>query len=289
LVEGNITQPARNLEVPKPSQPDTRNPSAIEAHPRFVEAAGYRLETCCYGSPDAPLRIVLLHEGLGSVAAWRDFPVRLAEQLGEPVLAYSRPGYGQSDAPRYPRSSEFMHHEAREVLPSLLGTLGIAHPVLVGHSDGASIALIHAGTFGPETDGAAAGVAVLAPHLFVEEITVDEIAKVSNAFEPSALAARLARYHRDPVGTFHGWAHAWLSPAFRDWNIEDAVARIRCPLLAIQGRQDQYGTEEQIRRLLRLQPSARALLLEDCRHVPHQEQPLAVLAALTGFLAGLTR
>ena len=161
--------------------------------------------------------------------------------------------------------------------------------MLVGHSDGASIALIHAGTFGPETDGAAAGVAVLAPHLFVEEITVDEIAKVSNAFEPSGLAARLARYHRDPVGTFHGWADAWLSPAFRDWNIEDAVARIRCPLLAIQGRQDQYGTEEQIGRLLRLQPRARALLLEDCRHVPQQEQPLAVLAALTGFLAGLAR
>src|SRR5690606_27744559 len=108
-------------------------------------------------------------------------------------------------------------------------------------------------------------------------------------FEPSGLALRLARYHRDPDATFHGWADAWLSPTFRDWSIEDAVARIRCPLLAIQGREDQYGTQEQIERLLRLDPGARALLLEDCRHVPHQEQPLAVLAALTGFVAGLGR
>src|SRR5690606_38885193 len=131
--------------------------------PRFVEAAGFRLETCRFGPADAPLRVVLLHEGLGSVAAWRDFPARLAWHLGEPVLAYSRPGYGRSDQPPYPRAPDFMHREAREVLPSLLRALRIEHPVLVGHSDGASIALIHAGSFAPGTAGAAAGVAVLAP------------------------------------------------------------------------------------------------------------------------------
>src|SRR5690606_2022074 len=214
--------------------PAARGPSAIATHRRFIEAAGYRLETCRYGPDHVPLRVVLLHEGLGSVAAWRAVPARLAEQLGAPVLAYSRPGYGESDDPPDPRQPDFMHREAREVLPSLLRATGIERPVLVGHSDGASIALIHAGAFGPGMPGAALGVAVLAPHLFVEEVTVAEIAKVRNAFEPSGLASRLARYHRDPDATFHGWANAWLSPSFRDWNIEDSVATIRCPLLAIQ-------------------------------------------------------
>lgn len=269
------------------SQSSPRAPAPGDAQAVFVQAAGYRLETRRFGASPAPLRVVLLHEGLGSVAAWRDFPVRLAEHLGESVLAYSRPGYGWSDDPPYPREADFMHREALEVLPALLRSVGIERPVLVGHSDGASIALIHAGSFAPGTPGAAAGVAVLAPHLFVEPVTVEEIAKVSAAFESSGLGPRLARYHRDPAATFHGWADAWLSPAFRQWRIEDEVARIRCPLLALQGRQDQYGSDEQIHRLLRLHPGARGLLLDDCRHSPHQEQPAAVLAALTGFVAGL--
>ncbi|NLD55631.1 MAG: alpha/beta hydrolase, partial [Burkholderiaceae bacterium] len=168
MVEGNITQPARNLEVPTPSQPAGPGSSPVEPHRRFVEAAGHRLETCRYGPGDVPLRVVLLHEGLGSVSTWRDFPARLAEQLGEPVLAYSRPGYGQSTPGSEPRHPGSMHYDALVVLPALLGKLRINRPVLVGHSEGASIALIHAGTFRDESAGAAAGVAVMAPHLFVE-------------------------------------------------------------------------------------------------------------------------
>ena len=133
------------------------------------------------------------------------------------------------------------------------------------------------------------GVAVLAPHLFVERVTLDEIGKVAASFDTSGLAARLSRYHRDPAGTFRSWADAWLSPAFLAWNIEDRVAAIRCPLLAIQGRDDQYGTSLQIERIGQLLPHARTLLLDGCRHSPHQDQPAAVLAALTGFVAGLTR
>jgi len=257
---------------------------------RDVEVAGHRLETCRFGPHVGPLRVVLLHEGLGSVALWRDFPAQLAAQLDEPVLAYSRVGYGQSPLPDAPRNVDFMHHEAQVVLPALLQAFGIAKPILVGHSDGASIALIHAGAAGagsrPDT-GQPAGVAVLAPHLFVEPVTVHEIAKVRNGFEASGLGPRLARYHRDPAATFHSWANAWLSDAFRQWNIEAEVAAIGCPLLAIQGEDDQYGTPLQIERLLQLSPQAKALMLPGCRHSPHAEQPAVVLAALTGFVAGL--
>ena len=235
---------------------------------------------------------MLLHEGLGSVALWRDFPARLAAQLDEPVLAYSRAGYGQSSLPDGPRDARFMHHEAQVVLPALLQAFDIAQPILVGHSDGASIALIHAGTRAPVAPADAArpaGVAVLAPHLFVEPVTVDEIARVRDGFEASGLGPRLARYHRDPASTFHSWADAWLSDAFRSWNIEAEVAAIACPLLAIQGEDDQYGSALQIERLVQLRPHAKALMLPGCRHSPHAEQPAVVLAALTGFVAGLGR
>jgi pimeloyl-ACP methyl ester carboxylesterase len=257
---------------------------------RDMEVAGQRLETCRFGKHVGPLRVVLLHEGLGSVALWRDFPARLAAQLDEPVLAYSRAGYGQSPLPAAPRDADFMHHEAQVVLPALLQAFGIAKPILIGHSDGASIALIHAGAARAASRpdaGRPAGVAVLAPHLFVEPVTVQEIAKVRDAFEASGLGPRLARYHRDPAATFHSWANAWLSDAFRQWNIETEVAAIDCPLLAIQGEEDQYGTPLQIERLVQLSPQAKALMLPGCRHSPHAEQPAVVLAALTGFVAGL--
>jgi pimeloyl-ACP methyl ester carboxylesterase len=257
---------------------------------REVVVDGNRLETCRFGRQTGPLRVVLLHEGLGSVALWRDFPARLAAQLDEPVLAYSRAGYGQSTLPEGPREPRFMHHEAQAVLPALLQAFDIAQPILIGHSDGASIALIHAGSPPAALPPGAvrpAGVAVLAPHLFVEEVTVGEIARVRDGFEASGLGPRLARYHRDPAATFHGWAAAWLSDEFRQWNIEAEVAAIACPLLAIQGEDDQYGTALQIERLVKLNPRAKALMLPACRHSPHAEQPAVVLAALTGFIAGL--
>ncbi len=263
--------------------------------PRDLVVAGCRLETCRFGSGDRPLRVVLLHEGLGSVAAWRDFPARLAQLLDEPVMAYSRAGYGQSEAVAAARDPEFMHHEARVVLPALLQALGIGRPILVGHSDGASIALINAGRladFAPGAGrGAAApqplGIAVMAPHLFVEQITVDEIAKVAAGFDASGLAQRLSRYHRDPVASFRSWADVWLSEPFLQWNIEACVAAIRCPILAIQGQDDQYGTRLQVDRLARLAPQSEVLMLADCRHSPHQEQPAAVLSALAEFVGDL--
>ncbi len=180
-----------------------------------------------------------------------------------------------------------MHYDALVVLPALLGKLRINRPVLVGHSEGASIALIHAGTFRDESAGAAAGVAVMAPHLFVESTTVSEISNVRLTSESSGLLERLGKHHRDPLRTFSEWTDLWLSPAFQSWNIEQLVSEIRCPLLALHGRQDQYGTPRQVARLVELQPAAKALVLEDCRHSPHRDQPLAVLAALTGFLAGV--
>jgi pimeloyl-ACP methyl ester carboxylesterase len=256
-----------------------------------VAVAGDRLETCRVGRQVGPLRVVLLHEGLGSVALWRDFPARLAARLDEPVLAYSRAGYGQSSLPQEPRGVDFMHHEARVVLPALLRKFDIPNPILIGHSDGASIALILAGSIRSPAPPTArpAGVAVLAPHLFVEPVTVREIAKVRDGFEAGGLGERLARYHRDPAATFRSWADVWLAQAFLHWNIETEVAAIDCPLLAIQGEDDQYGTAQQIERLVRLSPQAKALMLPDCRHSPHAEQPDVVLAALTGFVAGLGR
>jgi pimeloyl-ACP methyl ester carboxylesterase len=298
LIPGNITQPPVTLEVLPRLNSSRSNPHSIGARMakvrRDVEVAGHRLETCRFGTSTAPLRVVLLHEGLGSVALWRDFPARLAEQLDEPVLAYSRAGYGESSLPDEPRQASFMHHEAQVVLPALLRVFEIEQPILIGHSDGASIALIHAAT-PPAMQGTTltgirpAGVAVLAPHLFVEPVTVREIARVRDSFEASGLGPRLARYHRDPAATFHSWAQAWLSDTFRQWNIEAEVAAIACPLLAIQGQDDQYGTALQIERLVQLCPHAKALMLAACRHSPHAEQPAVVLAALTGFIAGLGR
>ena len=188
-----------------------------------------------------------------------------------------------------------MHTEGQIVLPMLLGAFAIDRPILIGHSEGASIALIHAGTFNgtpiPECGDVSIleplGVAVMAPHLFVERATVSEIARVNADFGTSGLSARLARHHRDPSSTFRNWADLWLSTEFQDWNIENQVATIRCPLLAIQGQDDQYGSALQIDRLANLCPHAKTLLLPDCRHSPHRDQPAAVLAALTGFIAGL--
>ena len=284
---------ASNSNSDRQSEPDPKLDVAQDK--RELAVAGYRLETCRFGFAQRPLRVVLLHEGLGSVAAWRDFPARLARQIGEPVLAYSRAGYGQSSRLTGARDPASMHHEAQVVLPALLHAFAIEQPILVGHSEGASIALIHAGTFsgeGTRTGGGLPvppplGVVAMAPHLFVEDVTVDEIRRVDAAFDTSGLAARLARHHRDPAGAFHTWANLWLSPSFQQWNIEAEVATIRCPLLAIQGRDDQFGSARQIERLAELRPHARTLLLADCRHSPHKEQTCAVLAALAGFVAGL--
>lgn len=245
----------------------------------FVSVAGHKLEYQIFGYDDRTPRIVMLHEGLGCVAMWRGFPEMLARRLGEPVFAYSRYGYGRSDVLQSSRTQTFMHDEAR-TLDELLELTGIDRPVLLGHSDGASIALIHAGRH----VGRIRAVIALAPHLFVEPISIQSIEAATRAFEMSGLREALAKYHEDPVRTFHGWADIWLEPDFAAWNIEREVADIRCPVLAIQGDQDQYGTMRQIERIAELTPDVRLHALRDCRHSPHFDQADVVLDTLEDFL-----
>lgn len=230
---------------------------------------------------DAPV-MVFLHEGLGSVAMWRDFPARLCEAVGVRGLVYSRPGYGRS-TPRTAQENwlpDFMHRQAREVLPALLRELGVQRPWLFGHSDGGSIALLHAAAF-PD---ALRGAIVLAPHILVEGVSVASIAQAREAYLQTGLKQRLARYHEDADSAFFGWNDVWLSPAFRDWSIEEEIRAIRCPLLAIQGLDDEYGTLEQVRGIARRVPQARLLELPQCGHSPHKDQAEAVISATGDFM-----
>jgi pimeloyl-ACP methyl ester carboxylesterase len=222
--------------------------------------------------------LVFLHEGLGSVALWRDFPARLAEATGRRALIYSRAGHGQSDLPDADRTPRFMHEEALDVLPRVLADAGIERPVLVGHSDGGSIALIHASAHD------VAGLILLAPHVFVEDVTVASIEEARETFAATDLGARMARYHRDPERTFRLWNDIWLAPEFRDWNIEDVLANVTAPTLVIQGEHDQYGTLAQIDAIERgVNGPVRRVVL-DARHAPHLEAPEATLRAAAEFL-----
>lgn len=244
--------------------------------------AGRKLNYEWFGEGTGSL--VFLHEGLGSIPQWRDFPARVARATGRRALAYERYGYGQSEVLAEDRvGPDFMHREALQALPALLAALGVENPVLVGHSDGASIALIHAGA-----GHAVQGVVAMAPHVFVEDISVRSIADAARAFETTDLPQRLAKYHRDPRKTFYLWNDAWLYPAFRSWNIEASLPGIRCPLLAIQGEDDQYGTMAQVEAIAR-QAGGRCELLKlpACGHSPHKDQPDRVLRAIADFVTGL--
>jgi pimeloyl-ACP methyl ester carboxylesterase len=231
---------------------------------------------------DAPL-LIFLHEGLGSRSMWRDFPQQLCDALACRGLVYSRPGYGRS-TPRAPGERwgvDFMQRQANEVLPALRRALGIEQPAwLLGHSDGGSIALLHAAHL-PDT---VAGLVVMAPHLFVEPLAVTSIERAREAYLHSGdLRARLARHHDDVDSAFWGWNDIWLDPAFRTWNIEAELEAIRCPLLAIQGVKDEYGTLQQIRAIQARWPGTRLLELPQCGHSPHRDQPGAVIAACVDF------
>jgi pimeloyl-ACP methyl ester carboxylesterase len=251
-----------------------------------VSAAGHRLE-CTWiegaGAAAALPTLVFLHEGLGSIRQWRDFPEKVARATGCRALLYDRYGYGKSEVLREARVGvEFMHDGALNELPELLENLNIDNPILIGHSDGASIALIHAGTYPVR------GVAVMAPHVFIEDICVESIAKANAAFESSGLREGLGKYHRDARKTFHLWADAWLDPAFRKWNIEEYLPRIKCPVLAIQGEKDEYGTMAQLDAIQKHAGGPCELLkLKDCGHSPHKDQPDKVLKALVGFVRAL--
>jgi pimeloyl-ACP methyl ester carboxylesterase len=228
---------------------------------------------------NAPL-FVFLHEGLGSVAMWRDYPQQLCNALGVRGLVYSRPGYGQS-TPRDANehwAPNFMHRQAHEVLPALLHALHITDaPWLFGHSDGGSIALLYAARH------ATAGVMVLAPHLMVEEVSVKSIALAKDAYENTDLRQRLARYHSDVDSAFWGWNRIWLAPEFRNWSIENELATISCPVLAVQGVNDEYGTLAQIRNIQHHVPHTQLLEIDHCGHSPHRDQPQQLTQACVPF------
>jgi pimeloyl-ACP methyl ester carboxylesterase len=233
-------------------------------------------------APGKAPTLVLLHEGLGCVAMWRDFPARLAEHTGLGVLTYSRFGYGKSDPVPLPRPLTYMQDEAFNVLPAVLDQAGIGKCILVGHSDGASIATIYAGG---RNDARVHGLVLMAPHFFCEEISICAIAEAKDAYENTDFRARLAQYHGDNVDVaFWGWNQAWLDPDFRQWRIDQYLPEIRVPVLLIQGKDDQYGTVAQIE-------TARAKIsspldvrhLDRCRHSPHIDQQEATLDAVAEF------
>jgi pimeloyl-ACP methyl ester carboxylesterase len=248
-----------------------------------VRIDGRRLEVVRL-QPAQPRRdspaIVMLHEGLGSVSMWRDFPQRVADSTRCEVLAYSRVGYGKSDPITTQRNVRYMHEEALVTLPALLDALQIERPVLLGHSDGGSIALICAGGTGRHLRG----VIAMAPHVMVEAISVSSIEQAKVAYRSTDLPRRLARYHDDVDSAFWGWNDIWLHPEFRDWNIEEYLPRIECPVLAIQGENDEYGTMEQVDRIARQARSVELVKLPRCGHSPHKDQPEAVLAAVRAFV-----
>ena len=243
-----------------------------------------RLECAWVGAPREQARatVVFLHEGLGSVSMWRDFPRAFCDRHGFAGFVFSRYGYGRS-TPRDVSEHwqpEFMARQADEVLPALFAALGIERPWLFGHSDGGTIALLHAARHD------VAGVVAVAPHLFVEDVSVTNIAKARDAYESSDLRERLARHHADVDSAFYGWNDVWLSPAFRDWNVEREVATIACPVLAVQGEDDEYGTLEQVRTLARRLPKTRLLVIPKCGHSPHRDQPEILSGAAGRFIVG---
>jgi len=238
---------------------------------------GLRVEVADRPGDPGRRALVLLHQGLGSVGLWRDFPSRLHDATGRRLIAFSRFGHGRSDPPRRPRTPAFFHEEALDVLPALLAQLDAPEPILVGHSDGGSIALVHA------AHHAVSGLALLAPHVVVEDITVDAIRDTRRQFEEGELRARMARHHDDPDAAFHGWCDVWLDPAFRAWSLEDEAGAVSAPTLLVQGADDPYGTLDQLDRIeARVRGPVRRLVVPG-GHSPHLDQPEAVVDAIAAF------
>lgn len=238
-------------------------------------------------APDDAPTIVMLHEGLGSVELWSDFPDKLAEATGAGVFVYSRAGYGASSPATLPRQPDYMHVEALDVLPKVLDAIGFRRGILLGHSDGASIAAIYAGGL---QDHRIRGIALIAPHFVVEDISVQSIAAIKETYESGGLREKLARWHKDVDNAFYGWNAAWLDPRFRDWDISEYLAYIRVPVAILQGVNDQYGTMRQVE-----------IAQEECYcpvdvttiamagHAPHREAPGVTLAALSEFANRILR
>ncbi len=244
------------------------------------------LETRWWGPrPEEAPTLVLLHEGLGCIALWRDFPDVLAEATGCGLFAFSRFGYGGSDPVSLPRPMTYMHDEAIEVLPRVLDAAYVRRAVLIGHSDGGSIAAIHAGVV---HDPRVAGVVMIAAHFFVEDVNIAAIRAIRDTYATGDLRARLARYHRDVDVAFRGWNDAWLDPRFRDFDITEQVSRIEVPVLALQGTDDPYGTDGQLRVLKRVAMCpVETRPIAGARHAPHLEAQQATLDAVVPFVRNI--
>ena len=233
-------------------------------------------------SPDEAPTIVMLHEGLGSAGLWDDFPDRLQAATGAGVLVYSRAGYGASTPVTLPRPIDYMHVEAHEVLAKLLDAIGFRRGFLVGHSDGASVATIYAGT---HQDHRVRGIALIAPHFIVEDISVASIAEIRKAYETSGLKDKLARWHKDVDNAFYGWNDVWLNPEFRQWDISECLAYVRVPVAIVQGGNDQSGTMRQIEIAQEeCYCPVDVTVIPEAGHQPHRETPEATLAAISGFV-----
>jgi pimeloyl-ACP methyl ester carboxylesterase len=255
---------------------------------RFLRVGAVDLECRMIGpAPDAAPTIVMLHEGLGSVGLWNDFPEKLQAATGCGVFAYSRAGYGASSPVRLPRPLEYMHIEASDVLPKVLDAIGFRRGLLLGHSDGASIAAIYAGS---RQDHRVKGVVMIAPHFIVEDIGVKSIAEIKTAYETTELKAKLARWHKDVDNTFYGWNDAWLDPKFRDWDISEYLAYIRVPVAVVQGELDQYGTMRQVEIAQdECYCPVDVTVIPQAGHSPHREAPEATLDAVTQFASAVFR
>lgn len=228
--------------------------------------------------------LVFLHEGLGCAALWRDFPDRVARDLGVPALVYSRFGYGHSAGLTGPRTRRYLHDEALHVLPMLLDRLEIERPLLIGHSDGASIALIHAAA----SRQPVAGLVLMAPHVMVEPISVEGVAHITETYHRTDLRERLSRYHAHVDDAFLGWSDIWLDPAFAEWSLEDEARQLTVPALLIQGEDDEYGTVAQIDQIAELaRGPIERIVLAGCGHAPHRDQEATVIAAISAFAARL--
>jgi len=249
---------------------------------KHLTVKGLKLEYRDYpATAEGRPTLLLLHEGLGSVSMWRHFPEKLAAATGCRLIVWSRAGYGGSEPYPEARTLRYMHREAEEMLPALLAALAIERPILIGHSDGGSIALIFAGAF----PGVPLGIAVMAPHEFVEAETLAGIRAARQVWDDTDWPHKLARYHRDAPRVFSDWNDCWLSPPFRDWNIEEYLPKIRCPVLAIQGEDDEYATMRQIDVIAEQVPGTELLKLPKCGHSPQRDQEALVLDALAAFVS----
>ena len=248
----------------------------------FLDLAPLRLEYRMAGPrPDAAPTLILLHEGLGSAGMWGDFPEKLAAATGAGVFAYSRAGYGRSSPAKLPRTLDFMHEEARITLPRILDAIGFRRGILVGHSDGASIAAIFGGSV---QDHRVRGLVLMAPHFIVEDVTLASITEIRNAYDTTDVRTRFQRWHADADATVRGWTDVWLNNDTGAWDLRDDLAHIRVPVLIVQGEQDHYGTMRQIE-IARQECycPVEVLMMPGIKHVPHREAPDATLSAIAGF------